>query len=59
MFQKIDKKLIKEITYALEFYDLWGYFPWEKKKVLITIPYDKYLQLKQKGISKTIQQYLN
>ena len=33
MFKKVDKKMIKRCTDALEFYDNnGGHFPWEKKK---------------------------
>lgn len=37
MFKKIDKQMKKRCTDALEFYDINGYFPWQKKKVVFTI----------------------
>jgi len=36
-YEIITKKGIEEMCRWLEFYDLNGYFPWEKKAVMVTI----------------------
>ena len=42
---KIDKETM-EICNALEYYDKYRHFPWEKKKVIITISYENLDKLK-------------
>lgn len=37
VYEKITDKVIEQMCNWLEFYDLNGYFPWEKKKVILTI----------------------
>ncbi len=37
VYEKITNKVINQMCSWLEFYDLNGYFPWEKKKVVLTI----------------------
>ena len=37
VFKIINRKDIDEMCSWLEFYDLNGYFPWERKKVLLSI----------------------
>jgi len=59
MFKKIDKEMIKECVKDFEFYDNNGHFPWEKKKISITISYNSLSRLKENNKSKEIESIIN
>ena len=60
MNKQIVEKDIKEMCDNLKYYDENGHFPWEKKKILITIDYSLYEKLKREkiNISKAVQNSL-
>lgn len=58
MFQEIDEKLIQEVVVDLQFYDEHGCLPWEKKKVLVSLPNEKLVVLKGQNLSALISQRL-
>lgn len=58
MFKKITKQMIKRCTDALEYYDLHGHLPYEKKKITITLSYASLEKLKGKNRSKEIENYI-
>jgi len=55
MFKKVTKKMIEESVRNLEFYDLHGHFPYEKKKIMINISYASLIKLEGKNRSKEIE----
>lgn len=59
MYQKITPELIRECTDALEFYDNNGKFPWEKKKLTVTLSHSVIQKLKGKNKSQTIEKALS
>jgi hypothetical protein len=55
MFEKVTNKMIMECADDLKFYDEHGHFPFEKKKVMITLSYASIEKLKGKNRSKEIE----
>jgi hypothetical protein len=56
MYEKITPEFVKECTDYLEFYDEYGYFPWQKKKITITICGAALERIKNKNKSKFISE---
>jgi hypothetical protein len=54
---EIDEETM-EICNALAYYDENRHFPWEKKKVIITLRYDNLDKLKGKNRSKFIEELI-
>lgn len=58
-YEKITKNVIQEMCDWLEFYDINGYFPWEKKAVRVTISGEAIQILKtQKNKSKFVDKLI-
>jgi hypothetical protein len=58
MFKKVNKKMIERCVKDLEFYDINGHFPWERKKIMITLSYESLEKLKDKNKSREIEKYI-
>ena len=59
MYEEITPEFVKECTDALQFYDDNGCFPWDKKKITITISAETLKKLESKNKSQVIEQSLS
>lgn len=60
MFEKITNKTIKECTDSLDFYDENGRFPWDRKRVSLTLSYKAIEKLQQtKNKSNFVDNLIN
>jgi hypothetical protein len=58
MFKKVDKGMIERCIKNLEFYDIHGHFPFEKKKIMVCLSYASLNKLEGKNRSKEIDRYI-
>ena len=55
MYEKVTNQMIVEMTDALQFYDETTFFPWEKKKVMVSLSHGSIRKLEGQNRSQAIE----
>ena len=58
MYEEITDEFVRECVEALEFYDNNGCFPWEKKRINITISAEAVEKIKCDNVSRAVEKLI-